>query len=77
MPNGKKSSEYAPKCKMCEAKTEHFSGMCKDCRVAKCRRCQKSYQAKVKGSQLCHSCKLQLGDRVWHEDEIYSEGWVQ
>lgn len=77
MAGRKKPSDYAAKCTKCQSKTEHFSGLCKNCRSSQCRRCKRPYQAKVNGMEICHTCKKALGEKAWHDDLVYQEMWVQ
>lgn len=68
MAGKKRSSEYAAKCKLCLKPTEHFSGVCKECRANNCKRCGIKFTQKVTGVTMCDSCRKAVVHQAWDMD---------
>lgn len=72
MARTKKPSDYAARCTKCQAKTEHYSGLCKSCRANKCKRCERPIRAKVNQQEICRDCRARQAKHNWQPEEYGS-----
>lgn len=41
----------------CVLKSAHHSGVCKECRQEKCKKCSKSFRPSIKSGMTCSDCR--------------------
>lgn len=44
-------------CRMCNSETAHISGICRDCRLVKCKRCERKFDTRARNVMFCSECQ--------------------